>query len=665
MPQERTFWQSCKRLILGSARNPYDHSVFHKMSLIAFFAWVGLGADGLSSSAYGPEEAFLALQGHPHLGIFVALASAITIFVISASYSQIIELFPSGGGGYLVASKLLNPTLGMVSGCALLIDYVLTISISVASGADALFSFLPAAWYPFKLEFALVALLGMTLLNMRGIRESVVVWTPIFLIFVITHFFAIAYAIVTHLFDFPGVVQATVETIQRGQAEIGFLGILFLVMRAYSMGAGTFTGIEAVSNGLPILREPRVQTGKKTMNYMAVSLALTVVGLMIAYLLYSVAPEQGKTLNAVLFNRISEAWGEGIGRTFILTALVSEASILFVAAQSGFLDGPRVLSNMALDRWFPTRFTMLSDRLVTQNGILLMGTSALVTMVFTGGSVRLLVVLYSINVFITFVLSQLGMVRHWWLFRSRERVWKKKILISGVGLGLTAFILVSVTLIKFYEGGWITLLVTGGLVTLVVTIRRHYDQAGRMLKRLDSLVEAAEATTTKTDPTLARKRSSGETLDPQAKTAVFLVNGFNGLGLHTLFSVIRLFGEVFKNYLFIQVGVIDAGVFKGEAEIAQLEAKVKRETERYVAFMKRHGYNAEAVSSLGTDVVEQVAGLMPKVMERFPEAVIFGGQLVFPHDSFFSRWLHNYTIFAVQRRFYNQGIPVVILPIRL
>ena len=127
-------------IVIGKGRDIFDPRVFHQLSLIAFFAWVGLGADGLSSSCYGPEEAFIALGGHTHLAIFIALASGVTVFVISTSYSQIIELFPSGGGGYLVASKLLSPTAGMVSGCALLIDYVLTITISVASGADALFS---------------------------------------------------------------------------------------------------------------------------------------------------------------------------------------------------------------------------------------------------------------------------------------------------------------------------------------------------------------------------------------------------------------------------------------------------------------------------------------------------------------------------------------------
>ena len=139
-----TLSKKIRHAVLGKARSPLDHSVFHNLALMAFFAWVGLGADGLSSSCYGPEEAFLALQGHTYLSIFVALGSALTVLLISASYSQIIELFPTGGGGYLVASKLLSPHLGLISGCALLIDYVLTISISIASGADAIFSFLPA-----------------------------------------------------------------------------------------------------------------------------------------------------------------------------------------------------------------------------------------------------------------------------------------------------------------------------------------------------------------------------------------------------------------------------------------------------------------------------------------------------------------------------------------
>ena len=279
-----SWFERLKRLLIGKARSPYDMEVFNKISLIAFFAWVGLGADGLSSSAYGPQETFLALNGHLYLSIFVALGSALTIFIISASYSQIIELFPTGGGGYLVASKLLSPNVGMVSGCALLIDYVLTITVSIASGADAIFSFLPVQWQVFKLEFAAAGLIVLIILNLRGVKESVTVLIPVFMLFVLTHMFAIFYSLFANMVHFPEIVRATQNDIVQSRSEIGLLGMILIILRAYSMGAGTYTGIEAVSNGLPILREPRVKTAKRTMRYMAISLTFVVVGLIISYL---------------------------------------------------------------------------------------------------------------------------------------------------------------------------------------------------------------------------------------------------------------------------------------------------------------------------------------------------------------------------------------------
>jgi hypothetical protein len=320
---------------------------------------------------------------------------------------------------------------------------------------------------------------------------------------------------------------------------------------------------------------------------------------------------------------------------------------------------------MALDRWFPTKFAMLSDRLVTQKGILLMGGAALITMVLTNGSVKYLVVLYSINVFITFFLSQLGMVRHWWQVRGKEGQWEKKLFINGLGLILTFGILITVTILKFYEGGWITLILTGSLVTIALLTKRHYRNTHKLLNRLDELVTVAEASC----PAFPGEHGTDKELkvkyDPQDKTAVLLVNGFNGLGLHTLFSIIRLFGGTFKNFVFIQAGVLDAGNFKGVEEVANMKAEVRKELDRYVHYMRCHGYYAASYSSFGTDVVDEIAGLTPRILERFPNAILFGGQLVFPKTTFLSGVFHNYTIFAVQRRFYSEGIPVVILPIRV
>src|SRR5581483_507703 len=376
-----------------------------------FLAWVGLGADGLSSSAYGPEEAYLALGQHVLLAMPLAILMALTVFIISASYSQIIELFPTGGGGYLVATKLLGPKVGLASGCALVVDYMLTITISVASGADSIFSFLPPSFQVGKLGVEFLFIFLLIYLNLRGTKESVVFLLPIFLSFVALHILAIGLGILPNAQSLP---ELTASTYRETVGDIQGLGLwttLFIILHAYSLGGGTYTGIEAVSNGLQVLREPRVQTGKKTMTYMAVSLAFTASGLLLCYLLNQVVHQPGKTLNASLLEKIYGGFfsGDGMIYTMVVATLLSEAALLLVAAQTGFIDGPRVLSNMAIDSWVPHRFSHLSDHLVTRYGIWFMGVASLAFLIYTGGDVRLLVVMYSINVFLTFTLSQLGM----------------------------------------------------------------------------------------------------------------------------------------------------------------------------------------------------------------------------------------------------------------
>ena len=650
-----------KNLFIGKARNPLDQSTMHNISLIAFFAWVGLGADGLSSSCYGPPEAFVTLGKHHFLGLLVGIATAVTIFIIAESYSQIVELFPAGGGGYIVASKLLTPQVGMISGCALLIDYILTITLSTASGADALFSFFPMSFLPYKVWFAVAVLVVLIILNLRGVKESVTILMPIFLAFVITHAAIILYALITHMFGFGAVITSTAHDMRATSSELGLFGMIFLVMRAYSMGAGTYTGIEAVSNGLPILREPKVKTAKKTMQYMVVSLASVVLGLMIAYVLYQVQLEPGKTLNAVLFTRVTQGWGIS-GYIFVLITLISEAAILFVASQTGFIDGPRVLANMAADKWLPKRFALLSDRLVTINGILIMGIGSLVLMISTNGAVSYLIVLYSINVFITFCLSQLGMVNHWWATRHAMRGWFSKIWVNGVGLVLTTFILVSVVAIKFQEGGWITLFITGTLIVFMTLIKMNYASTDRLVKKLDRLVEEVDAV----HPVYQiPMRHTKEAFNPEDKTAVILVKDFTGVGLSSVFGVFRSFGKTFKNFVFLQIGLIDAAAFRGHAELEEVQDKVKSELNRYVELLTQHGYHAEAVSRFGIDTVEEIDKASSEILKKYPNATFFGGQIVFPKDTLMSRILHNYTVFSVQERLYKKGIPLFVMPIEL
>ena len=648
--------RSVKNLLIGRKRDLTERGLFHKLSLVALLAWVGLGADGVSSSCYGPEEAYRVLLTHPSLAVFIAAMTATTVVIICISYSQIIALFPTGGGGYVVASRLLSPSAGVVSGSALLIDYVLTIVVSVASGMDALFSFLPESWLAWKLAASAAGILFLTVLNLRGVRESVLLLAPVFCLFLATHGFAVLYAFGSHSRALAALPGDTMQAVHGASAEIGVLGLLALLLRAYSMGAGTYTGIEAVSNGLPILREPRVRTGRRTMVLMAVSLAGMVAGLLVAYLLLGVYPVAGKTLNAVLLERLTAGWPAWLGGGFVKVALVSAAAILFVAAQAGFLDGPRVLASMALDRWMPSRFTALSDRFVTLNGVMIMGGAALVVLLFTRGAVDLLVVLYSINVFITFSLSQLGMVRHWWQVRREEPRWAPRLAINAVGLGLTSFILVTLVVLKFHGGGWVTLLMTTALVAAAYGVRRHYDGVRIQLANLNSIVEAAE---------LPAPAGSREFAPTSKRTAVVLVNGFNGLGLHTLFGAVRLFGGGFRRMIFVQIGVVDAGNFKGTDEIERLQAHIKQEAQRYVNFVQARGGEAEAVTAIGPEVLDELGKLVPDLVARYSNLIFFTGQLVFERETIFTRWLHNYTAFALQRRLFLQGLPCAIVPIRV
>jgi amino acid transporter len=643
-----------KSVFIGRARDLGDHRLFHKISLIAVLAWVGLGADGLSSSCYGPEENFKALGAHTALSVFVAMACVVTIAVICMSYRQVIELFPSGGGGYLVASKLLSPAAGVVSGSALLVDYVLTITISVASGADALFSVLPPVWQPWRLTFACAGVGLLTLLNLRGVKESVMLWVPVFFVFVGTHAAAILIAIFSHGSDLPGIVSRTSQEVAATHAQLGWLGLLALLLKAYSMGAGTYTGIEAVSNGLPILREPRVETGKRTMTYMGVSLAVTVFGLLLAYLLYAVKPVDGKTLNAVLFEGITANWPGATGHWFTSISMLSATALLFIAAQAGFLDGPRVLANMALDRWFPARFATLSDRFVTGNGIVLMGGAALLAMLVTRGSVGILVVLYSINVFITFSLTQFGMVRHWWKNRATAPQWQRKLAINGIGLALTTFILISLCVVKFHEGGWVTLVVTGAVIGVAFAVKHHYRRAQGDLKRLDELVSPAS------ESAVAHPARS-----TKGRTAIVLVNGYNGLGMHTFLGIPRLFPDTFGHFVFVQVGVVDAGSFKGSNELERLKSETAASAQRYVDFARQHGFTAETVTDVSHDIVGTIEDVSDALLAKHPGAVLFGGQLAFTHETVWTRWLHNYAVFALQRVFCRKGVPFVIVPARV
>ncbi|MEN6626394.1 MAG: APC family permease [Candidatus Sumerlaeia bacterium] len=651
-------FRKIKRALIGAPRDLADTSTYRHISLIALLAWVGLGADGLSSSAYGPEEAYRALGAHTSLAIGLALATALTVTIISIAYGHIIEHFPFGGGGYIVSTQLLGPRIGLVSGAALLVDYVLTVSVSIASGADAILSVLPPEFYRHKLVITTTVIVVLMILNMRGVKESVTILAPIFFLFLVTHVILIVGGIGSHIGEAPRVARSVASEFHGSLRQIGAFSMIALFMRAYSMGAGTYTGIEAVSNGLPIMREPKVSTGKRTMLYMALSLMFTAGGILVCYLLFDVKPRGTDTLNAILLDRFAGAWrpfGLPAGRLFVIVTLAAEAALLLVAAQAGFIDGPRVMGNMAMDFWLPRRFTLLSDRLTMQNGVMLMSVAAIATLYYTGGNITRLVTMYSINVFVTFSLSNLGMCLYWWKRRRQLPSWKTQAAVHGLALGLCSAILAVVVIEKFGQGGWMTLVVTTFLVALCMMIRRHYRNVQSEIRHLDEILEAMPAS----------DRVETKEPDPAQPTAVVLVGGYNGFGVHQMLTIQRVFPGQFKNYVFVSVAVIDAATSKGVEEVQQARLGTIEALEKYVDLARRLGFPADYRFGLGTDAVEESVRICHEIHERFPRALFFMGKLVFRDDVWYNRLLHNEMSYQLQRRLHFDGLNAIILPVRV
>jgi hypothetical protein len=393
------------------------------------------------------------------------------------------------------------------------------------------------------------------------------------------------------------------------------------------------------------------------MLYMAASLAFTAGGILLCYLLNDVRFQAGRTLNASLWSALAGGWtlaGLPIGVWLVGVTLVSEGALLFVAAQTGFVDGPRTLAAMAADEWVPRRFKNLSERLVTQDGVLGMALAAAAVLAYTRGSVELLVVMYSINVFLTFTLSQTGMSIHWVQVRA-EGAWKRRFLVAAAGAIVTGTILAVTVALKFGQGGWVTLVATGVLIGVCFAIRRHYRSVRDHLRLLDD---------TLLDFPLPEEPSAP--LPPTAgPTAIVLVESYSGLGVHTFLWIHRLFPERFHNVVFVSVGLVDSAQFKGAQEMGALEAKVQADLARYVDLARRMGFHASSRYALGIDVAETLEDLCAALAAEVTQPVVFAGRLVFEQEKPLTRSLHDETAYSLQRRLLFRGIQVIILPVRV
>jgi K+ transporter len=356
--------------------------------------------------------------------------------------------------------------------------------------------------------------------------------------------------------------------------------------------------------------------------------------------------------------RFAQGWDFGgfpFGRIFVIIILGSEAALLFVAAQTGFIDGPRIMSNMAIDSWLPHRFSSLSDRLTMKNGVILIAGAALLTLFFTKGNITTLVLMYSINVFLTFSLSQLGMSRYWIQNRKKYPDWFRHIIIHIIGLVLCLSILVVSIYEKFAEGGWVTVMVTMFLVGLCLWIKKHYTIVRKHLGRLDDVLSDIPQT----------QHTTPHAIDPKAHTAILLVNNYGGLGIHSFLSIQRLFPNHFKNFLFVSVNVVDAGVMKGADDVNQALSQTEENLKQYVALANNLGFAADYRMGVGTDVLEEVEKVCLKISHEFPRSIFFAGKLVFQQERWYQRLLHNETANQFQRRLQFAGLNTMVLPVRV
>jgi amino acid transporter len=440
------------------------HERLRKRVALAVFS-----SDALSSVAYATEEILLVLvlagTAALSLSLPIALAIMALLAIVTISYQQTIHAYPNGGGSYIVARDNLGDVPGLVAAAALLVDYVLTVAVSVAAGVAAVTSAVPAlAGHKVALGVGCVAVIAFA--NIRGVRESGRVFA------VPTYFFIASFAILL-LGGAYRFVTGTMPSAGAAAAPAGEVLGWFLVLRAFSSGCTAMTGIEAISNGIPAFRAPEPRNAAITLGWMAVILGLLFVGITLLASALGVVPSGQETVVSQIARQL---FGSGIVYYAIQAAT---ALILVLAANTSFADFPRLSSLLARDHFVPRQFATLGERLVFSNGIVVLAALAAALLVVFGGDTHALIPLYAVGVFISFTLSQGGMVRRWW--RLRTNGWRQRLAINGVGAVATGIVAVVIAGTKFVHGAWIVVLVIPVLVVGFLAMRRHYAEVAEQL----------------------------------------------------------------------------------------------------------------------------------------------------------------------------------------
>ena len=453
------------------------HQRLTKVQALAVFS-----SDALSSVAYATEEILLVLAVGGSLALAtslpIAAAIATLLAIVATSYYQTIHGYPSGGGAYIVAYDNLGVWFGLSAAAALLIDYVLTVAVSITAGVAAITSAFPAL-LPFRVGLSLLAIAAVAWANLRGVRESGTLFAIPTYGFVIVMLSLVAVGGVRLLAGTLGPpASMPVPAAQSGTQAL----TVFLVLRAFASGCTALTGVEAISNGIPAFRKPEARNAGRTLIAMAALLAAMFLGISLLARSLQVVPSEQETVVSQIARQV---FGEG---PLYLVLQAATALILVLAANTSFADFPRLSAILARAGYLPRQLTNLGDRLVYANGIAALALLASALVILFGGQTHRLIPLYAVGVFLSFTLSQAGMVRHW--RREGGRGWRWKAVVNGIGAAATGLVLLVVVATKFVHGAWIVALLIPVFVWLFHEVSRHYANVARQLS-LDGLTPRA------------------------------------------------------------------------------------------------------------------------------------------------------------------------------
>lgn len=520
------FLGKVKRFFVGRAlRNEQaaDERLSKKVALAVF------SSDALSSTAYATEEILLVLATAFAFGqafafsyvIPISIGIAVLLAIVTVSYRQTIHAYPTGGGAYIVAKENLGTTPGLVAGASLLVDYVLTVSVSIAAGVAAITSAAQGtsfAWISeHKVAICLVCIILIGLANLRGVRESGSVFALPTYAFLISFLFMIGYGLIYYL-SYGGVVPPPAEeNIKLAEGYAPQALTVFLLLGAFSNGCSALTGVEAISNGVQAFKKSESKNASQTLVAMALLLGVMFVGTSVLAYLFGVHPHEDETVISQFARHIFTG---GMG-WFYYVVQATTAAILILAANTAFADFPRLSSLLARDRFLPRQFANRGDKLVFSNGIIILAVFSSLLIVGFGGDTSRLIPLYAVGVFLSFTLSQAGMVRHWLKVRRQEiydeaihesqvetertipdvhlaveqskstrfvtdevterKHWKKSLVINLIGAIATFIVLMVFITTKFTHGAWLVVVMIPLLVVLFLAIHRHYISVAREL----------------------------------------------------------------------------------------------------------------------------------------------------------------------------------------